>query len=190
VHGEHDDVQALHDDIATVLEPLGLKLSPAKTRIVHMSEGFDFLGFHIQWRHKRGTNKWYVYTFIAGRPIRSLKRKVRDLTHRTSQEKPRDALIRLNQIMRGWANYFRHAVCKHTFDSLENIVWHRVVRWWMRLRRWNWKDVRRHLIGRSGRWTRPAVDGIELFNIASVPVTRYRYRETKIPNPWLIPNHA
>jgi RNA-directed DNA polymerase len=46
------------DDIATVLEPLGPKLSPAKTRMVQMSEGFDFLGFHIQWRRKRGTNKW------------------------------------------------------------------------------------------------------------------------------------
>src|SRR5215203_5119358 len=32
---------------------------------------------------------------------------------------------RLNQIMRRWANYFKHAVCKHTLDSLENFVWHR-----------------------------------------------------------------
>ena len=38
-----------------------------------MSEGFDFLGFRIQWNRKRGTNKWYVYTFIADRPIRSVK---------------------------------------------------------------------------------------------------------------------
>ena len=98
VHGELDDVQTLHDDIATVLEPIGLRLSAAKTRIVHMSEGFDFLGFHIQWRRKRGTDKWYVYTFIADRPIRSLKQKVHDLTHRTSQHKPRDVLIRLNLV--------------------------------------------------------------------------------------------
>ena len=61
-----------------------------------------------------------------------MKHKVRDLTRRTSQQKPRDVLIRLNQIMRGWTNYFRHAVCKDTLDSLENFVWHRVTRWWMR----------------------------------------------------------
>ena len=85
---------------------------------MHMSEGFDFLGFHIQWRRKRGTNKWYVYTFIADRPIRSVKAKIRALTHRTSQQDPRSVLIRLNQIMRGWANYFKHAVCKHTFGNL------------------------------------------------------------------------
>jgi len=190
VHGTRDDVQALHDDVADVLEPVGLRLSPAKTRIVHMSDGLDFLGFRIQWRRKRGTSKWYVYTFIADRPLRSVKVKIRTLTRRTSQQKPRDVLIRLNQIMRGWANYFRHAVCKHTLDALENFVWHRVIRWWMRLRRWNWKDVRRHLTGPNGRWRRPTADGIELFNIASVSVTRYLYRGSKIPNPWLLPNHA
>jgi hypothetical protein len=77
VHGTCDDVQALREGIANVLAPLGLRLSQAKTRILHMSEAFDFLGFRIQWRRKRGTNKWYVYTFIADRPIRSLKDKVR-----------------------------------------------------------------------------------------------------------------
>ena len=64
----------------------GLRLSPAKTQVVHMSDGFDFLGFRIQWRRKRGTNKWYVYTFIADRPVRSVKAKIRALTHRTSQQ--------------------------------------------------------------------------------------------------------
>ena len=32
-----------------MLQPIGLVLSPAKTQIVHMSVGFDFLGFHIRW---------------------------------------------------------------------------------------------------------------------------------------------
>jgi hypothetical protein len=47
-----------------------------------MSEGFDFLGFRIQWRRKRGTDKWHVSTFIADRPIRHLKGKIRALTNR------------------------------------------------------------------------------------------------------------
>ena len=80
VRGDQSHVQDLREQIATVLEPLGLRLSEAKTRVVHMSEGFDFLGFHIQWRHKRGTNKWYVYTFIAKRPFASVKAKIRAQT--------------------------------------------------------------------------------------------------------------
>jgi RNA-directed DNA polymerase len=47
---------------------------------------------------------------------------VRALNRRTSQQPPRAVLIRLNQIMRGWANYFRHAVCKHILGSLQNFV--------------------------------------------------------------------
>ena len=104
---------------------------------------------------------------------------------RLSQQRPRDVLIRLNQIMRGWANYFRHAVCKHTPDSLENFSWHRVIRWWLHLHRSKWKDVRRD---HTGRWRRPTAAGIELFNVASIPVTRYR--GSKIPDPWITPNHA
>ena len=65
VHGQRDDAEALREQIAGVLEPLGLRLSPAKTQIVHMSEAFDFLGFRIQWRRKQGTSKWYVYTELA-----------------------------------------------------------------------------------------------------------------------------
>ena len=77
-----------------------------------MSDGFDFLGFRIRWKRKRGTNKWYVYTFIADRPVRSLKAKIRALTHKTSQWDLASVLTRLGQIMRGWANYFKHAVAK------------------------------------------------------------------------------
>lgn len=189
-HGGRDDVEALREEITTVLHSLGLRLSPAKTQIVHMADGFDFLGFRIQWRRKRGTDKWHVYTFIADRPIRSLKDKIRALTNRTSQQDPRTVLIRLNQIMRGWANYFRHAVCKHTFDSLAQFAWRRVIAWWMVLHRWRWKDVRRHFTDRTGRWREPSAGGIALFDIAAVAVTRYRYRGNKIPNPWMVPDHA
>ena len=85
--------------------------------------------FRIQRRRKYGTNRWHGYTFIGDWPIRSLKAKVRALTNRTSQQNLRDVLIRLNQIMRGWANYFKHAMAKHTFHALHQFVWWRVMRW-------------------------------------------------------------
>ncbi|MGW2974926.1 group II intron maturase-specific domain-containing protein, partial [Streptomyces mirabilis] len=151
--GCHDDVARLREDIADVLHPLGLRLSPAKTQIVHMSDGFDFLGFPIQWRRKRGSNKWYVYTFIAERPIRQLKDKVRALTNRTSQQDPGTVLKRINSILRGWVNYFRHAVCKTTLKALDQFVWRRVTSWWMVLYRWRWKDIRRRFTDRTAGGT-------------------------------------
>jgi hypothetical protein len=90
-----------------------------------------------------------VYTFIADRPVASLKDKVR-ATDRLSQQQPRDVLIRLNQIMRGWATTSKHAVCKHTLDHLENFVWHRLIRRWRRLYRWKWSDVRATSPGPNG----------------------------------------
>jgi RNA-directed DNA polymerase len=191
VHGTRTGVEALHEDVSRTLEPLGLRLSQRKTQIIHMANGFDFLGFHIQWRRKRGTrDTWHVYTFIADRPIRSLKAKIRALTHRTAVADPRDVLIRLNQIMRGWSNYFKHAVAKHTFSSLAHFAWRRVIRWLMTLHRWTWKDVRRWLVTPEGKWRRPHADGIELFDLQTVAITRYRYRGTKIPAPWIGFNHT
>jgi RNA-directed DNA polymerase len=182
---------ALREDVANALEPLGLRLSESKTQIVHMSDGFDFLGFHIRWKRKRGTNKWHAYTFIADRPIRSVKAKIRALTRRTSQQDPASALIRLNQIMRGWANYyFKHAAGKRTLSPLSHFVWCRVIGWLRRLHRWRWKDVRRRFTTPTGQWTPITVDGIRLCNLAAVPVTRYRYRGNTIPTPWTLPNHA
>lgn len=98
--------------------------------------------FGIRRRRKRGSDKWYVYAFVAARPVRSVKDKIRALTRRTSQADPRDVLIRLNQIVRGWANYFRHAVAKHTFRMLGAFLWHRVIMWLKTMHRWSWKDVR------------------------------------------------
>src|SRR5215472_17711730 len=152
VHGTQADAEALREDIAAVLATMGLRLSPAKTRIAHISDGFDFLGFRIQRRRKRGTSKWYVYTFIAARPIRSLKAKVRALTHRTSQQDLGYVLTRLNQVMHGWASYFRHAVAKHTFSMLDHFAWKRLIQMLMKRHRWNWKDVRRSLVTATGRW--------------------------------------
>jgi RNA-directed DNA polymerase len=146
VFGSRENVESVRDEIAAVLAGVGLRLSPTKTQIVHMSEGFDFLGFHIQWRRKFGTDKWHVYTFVADRPVRQLKDKIRALTRRTSQQNLRDVLIRLGLIMRGWANYFKYAVCKHVFRKLAGLTWWRVIKWQMQLHRWKWKDVRRWLI--------------------------------------------
>jgi RNA-directed DNA polymerase len=189
VHGKESDVHDLRAGIAQVLATMGLVFSEAKTSVIHMSEGFDFLGFRIQWRRKMGTNKWHVYTFVADRPVRSLKAKIRAATSRSSQQDPKAVLIRLGQIIRGWSNYFRHAVCKHTFASLAHFVWWRVARWLSTLHRWTWTDFRRQFTRPDGRWNPMSAQGITLFDLAAVPVTRYRYRGA-IPTPWALPQPA
>ncbi|MGW4968026.1 hypothetical protein ACWEPL_63395 [Nonomuraea sp. NPDC004186] len=78
--------------------------------------------------------------------------------------------------------YLKHAVAKHTFSHLQNFIWWRVINWVMQRNRMTLRAIQRWL--RTPRGWRPiAFDGVELFKIASVPVTRYRYRGTKIPSP-------
>jgi RNA-directed DNA polymerase len=81
-------------------------------------------------------------------------------------------------------------VAKHTFSTIAQFAWRRVVTMVRVRHRWKWPDVRRWLIDPTGRWQQPATDGIALFNMATVTVTRYRYRGRKIPNPWVQPVNA
>jgi RNA-directed DNA polymerase len=185
VHGTQADTEALREEVTCVIAPMGLRLSPAKTRIAHMSDGFGFLGFRIQWRPKRGTSKWYVYTFIDGRPVRSLKAKIRALTRRTSQQDLGYVLTRLNQVIHGWAGYFRHAIAKNVFSMLDNFTWWRVIRMLRERHHWRWSDVRRRFTTPAGRWLPVSAGEVELRRIAAIPVTRYRYRGSNIPNPWI-----
>ena len=125
-----------------------------------------------------------VYTFIADRPVRSVKDKIRALTNTTSQRPPGAVLLRLGRILRGWSNYFRHAMCKHALSKLAQFTWWRVARWLKALHRWKWKDFRRHFTGPDGRRQTLSADGITLFDIAAVSVTRNRRRGNHIPTPW------
>jgi RNA-directed DNA polymerase len=186
INGVEGDAHALHEEVAQVLAPMGLRLSPTKTRLAHMSEGFDFLGFHIQWRRKRGTNKWYVYTFIADRAVRSVKAKIRALTRRTSQQDLEYVLTGLNMVMHGWANYFKHAVAKNVFAMLDNFAWWRVVRMLRVRHHWRWPDVRARFTTPTGRWlpisageTRAAADRGDIGH--PVPLPRQQHPQPLDP---------
>ncbi|WP_214111412.1 group II intron reverse transcriptase/maturase [Acrocarpospora catenulata] len=184
VFGQRGDAHALREQIAEVLAPLGLRLSPAKTRIVHLSEAIDFLGFRLQWRRKRGSHQWYVYTLISPQAIRAVKTKVRALTPRISQQELGSILRRLNWTLYGWAIYFKHAVAQRVFSALDHFTWFRVIRMLRTRHRWRWKDIRRWLTTPTGTWRPINAGEIELKRIAAIPINRYRYRGSKIPTPW------
>ncbi|TCM48851.1 group II intron maturase-specific domain-containing protein [Kribbella sp. VKM Ac-2568] len=113
-----------------------------------------------------------------------MEAKIRALTPRTSQWDLQALLIRINQITRGWSNYFKHAIAQRAFEHLHRFTWWRIARMMRTRHRWRWKDVRRWLTDPTGRWRSISADGIELFNPATIPIRRYRYRGNTIPSPW------
>ena len=90
VSGDRHHAEELREEVAAVLEPLGLRLSPEKTAVVHIDEGFDFLGFHIRRQRKRGTQKRYVYTKPSKKAIQSIKDKVSEKTYRSTRHQDLD----------------------------------------------------------------------------------------------------
>ncbi|MFI6836361.1 group II intron reverse transcriptase/maturase [Nonomuraea africana] len=184
VIGERHDAEALREQVAAVLTPLGLRLSPEKTRVVHIDEGFDFLSFHIRRMRKRGTNKRYVYTMPSKKAIQSIKDKVKAKTYRSTRNMSlAELLVDLNRTLRRWANYFRHGVSKDVFTTIDSLAWGRIANWIFRKHsRLSRQEMRRRFC-LPGTW-KIAHDGIEFTGAASVAVTRYRYRGAKIPTPW------
>lgn len=187
VSGTNANAEALRQDVEGVLAPMGLRLSKDKTRVVHLREGFDFLGFHIVKRRKRGTNKDYVYTYPSKTALRAVMKKLRSMTRRSSYPTFGTLLYHFNAVVRGWCNYFKHGVSKRTFSHLDSFAWRRIMRW-LRKRRYrlSWQTIFRRF--RRG-WD--ITDGRNtLFKPSAIPVTRYRYRGTRILTPWTLTQTA
>ncbi len=182
VAGTRDDAEALWGEVAAVLAPMGLRLSEEKTRVCHIDEGFDFLGWRIQRRTWRGrTGKKAIYTYPSRKALASIVDKVRTLTRRTAHRTLADLLRRINPVLRGWCTYFRHGVSSRTFGYVDHYAFWRIVGW-LRKRhlRLNMHTlVRRFLPGWKIR-----AEGIEFFRTETVAIQRYRYRGTRIPTPW------
>jgi RNA-directed DNA polymerase len=186
VSGDRHHAEELRKEVAAVLAPLGLRLSPEKTAVVHIDEGFDFLGFHIRRQRKRGTQKWYVYTRPSKKAIQSIKDKVSEKTYRSTRHQDLDELLRsLNMSLAGWANYFRHGTSKATFSAVDYHAWYRLMRWirakYKGRTGLSMKQMRRRFCDAGWRF---ACNGVVFTGASSVNVTRYRYRGGNIPTPW------
>ncbi|MDG4865380.1 group II intron reverse transcriptase/maturase [Streptomyces sp. T-3] len=182
VTGTREHAEEVRTQVAEVLAPMGMRLSLEKTKITHIDEGLDFLGWHIQRHPKRGTQRQYVYTYPSRKALQSVMAKVKGICRR-SVNLPLPALLHeLNPVLRGWCVYFRSGVSSATFQYLGHYTWERVIKWARRKHfKANWRTIRR--IYCNGGWW-PVSERGELFNPAKVTTTRYPYRGAAIPGPW------
>jgi RNA-directed DNA polymerase len=181
VAGARADAEGLREEAAAVLSKMGLRLSEAKTRISHIDEGFDFLGFRIQRHEKRGSDKRFVYTYPSKAALATIKAKVRTLTRGSTHQSLTVLIHRINRVVRGWTTFFRHGASKTTFKYLSAYLWRRVICWLRHKHpKISWKELLRRYL--PGWW--PTEGEVALFDPGKVAVTRYRYRANRIPSPW------
>jgi len=182
INGQRADAEALRGEVQLLLEPIGLSLSAEKTRVCHVDEGFDFLGWRIQRRRWQGRDgKRVVYTYPSKKSLASVMAKVRSLTRRGKHPTLGALLQAVNRVLRGWCEYFRYGVSARTFSYLDYFTWHRVFRW---LRKRHLGIGRKKLVKRVLPDWQLADGNISLFKPQKVSIIRYRYRGAQIPSPW------
>src|SRR5665811_1325554 len=121
-HSKHEAEQ-VKARLAGWLAPRGLVFNEAKTSIVSLDEGFDFLGFTV----RRQSGKLLI------KPSKAALRRIRERL-RTEMRALRGAnadavLIRLNPIVRGWSAYYRTVVSSEAFGALDEYMWKLTFKW-------------------------------------------------------------
>ena len=112
--------------VVEFLAERGLILSPEKTKITHIKDGFDFLGWNI----RKYSGKLLMRPSKAN--VKAHLDKIREVIKANKTAKQAVLIRLLNPVLRGWANYHRHVVAKETFARIDHHVWSMLWRWAVR----------------------------------------------------------
>jgi RNA-directed DNA polymerase len=122
--------------LAEWLAPRGLAFNEDKTKIVHLDDGFDFLGFNVRRYHRK----------LLIKPSRAAIKRLRErLAAETRKLRGTNAvavITTLSPIIRGWAAYYRTVVSSEVFASLDHHVWSLLYKW----SRWRHKNKPRRWV--------------------------------------------
>ena len=174
--------ELLEDEVAPIvaefLAERGLTLSPEKTRITHISEGFDFLGQNI----RKYKGKFLIKP--SRKNAKAFLNKIRQIINESRALSAGRLIARLNPILRGWANYHSHVTSKKTYSSVNQAIFQAIWRWakrrhptksgkWIKRKYFKTKGKRNWVFTGEieGKGGQPR--SIELFNIPGVPIRRY-----------------
>jgi RNA-directed DNA polymerase len=105
------------------LSERGLALSPAKTVITHVDDGFDFLGQTV----RRLNGKLLIKP--AKKSICAVLTKIRGIIRGSHGVSAAVLAARINPVVPGWTNYHRHVACSRVFSSMDNEIWISLWRW-------------------------------------------------------------
>jgi RNA-directed DNA polymerase len=154
-----EDALVAITDLSVWLAERGLKLSREKTRVVHLTEGFDFLGFNVRHYPAPTTSRTGYKLLIkpSKASVRRIRTELRQEWRRLIGQPIGTVIKTLNPIIRGQANYFRTQVASETFASLDNWMFLRQFRWARRThstKPWGWRRSRYwgRLTQRKDQW--------------------------------------
>jgi RNA-directed DNA polymerase len=172
---------------AHLKDELGLELSETKTLVTQVTEPMRFLGHHVRVRKHPSRGCMVSTAIIPKEASQQLRRNIKQLLRRSTTSKTlNDRLCHLNPMLRGWANFYRHAWgASRVFSALDNHAWWAIFRW---LRKKHPHATAVQLMTRYGRWKRGvrgarwADNDLNLFRMDRVHVGPYDLSWQRIPD--------
>ncbi len=151
-----DDFVIIHKDIELIkqateitkdwLKQVGLKIRPEKTRLCHSLKhfegekpGFNFLGFNVRQykvgRHhankntKGETKSYTLHIKPSKEAIDCHYRQIANIVDRHKAAPQKVLIIKLNQVIRGWSNYYRYSVCSEIYSKIDYLLTWKLLKW-------------------------------------------------------------
>ncbi len=124
-----EDAESVIELLEAWMAKRGLTLSKEKTHTVHLDQGFDFLGFHVQrytlHRYRRAK---VLHITPTKESIKRIKEKLRTIWSSIQHLPLKVTIRRLNAVIRGWANYYRATVSRKAFKHLDSWMFEKTYR--------------------------------------------------------------
>jgi RNA-directed DNA polymerase len=191
-NGGKAEALRLREEFQTFLkEELKLELNIEKTRVTHVNNGFEFLGFYVR-RYVSGHDKPKLLVTPTQEAKERLKAKIKEMTKRKwFKDSPLLKFTAINAVLRGWIGYYCHCNAKETAKDLDFWVNERLFLWLQKRHRLppskiieTYKIRQVHKTGqRYNLGIRNGDDYLYLYRMSDKPITKYRSRS--IPNPYL-----
>jgi RNA-directed DNA polymerase len=132
--------------VAHFLAERGLELSHEKTSITHLQAGFDFLSQTVR-RYRSGK----VLLKPSRRSVQTFFQGIQETIEQSGSMTAGDLIWRLNQQIKGWTMYHRHAASKRTFSQVDRRIFRLVWHWCRkRHRRRSWKWIKERYFQANG----------------------------------------
>jgi RNA-directed DNA polymerase len=174
--------QEAKERLETWLKPRGLELSQEKTRICHIQEGFDFLGFNLRHYKDRYEKRGVVMlTRPSAASVSHFKKQMVLTWKKGLSWNTKQVIKHLNPKIKGWANYFRTGTSKQTFHKLDYWMWKRQS-WYCRRKHpnksWGWRREKYwgRIRERNDRWVfmdKTGKHDVYLWKLGWTPIKRH-----------------
>lgn len=173
-----DSKELLENEVKPLVESFlkerGLELSPEKTKVTHIEEGFNFLG----WNFRKYESKLLIKP--SKESVKNILEKVKGIFNRNKTAKPENVIHLLNPIIKGWANYHKGTVAKEAFSYIDYQIWNKTWQWASRRhpnkgKKWIKEKYFKTTGNRNWKFFGEYQDGqsIELAIMSAMPIERH-----------------